>query len=133
MGLLLLSTRTLGGGLHRGESVEVSLCEGASLPGLLVYLWFGVLSETGSILPPQLQRGGWKRENQRRSQFSKPREPMKKARGSAHPRLPTLLPLPHPWIRWPPGASVPSCSPEGGEPASPGPGPLGPTGPAGLR
>lgn len=33
-------------------------------------------------------------------------------------------------MRWPPGASVPTCSPEGGKTCLPGPGPLSPTRPA---
>lgn len=52
--------------MTRCVCVSVSLCEGASLPGLLVYLQFELLSETGSSLPPQVQRGDWKREKPRR-------------------------------------------------------------------
>lgn len=63
--------------------------EGAILRGLWAFLWFGVVSATGSIiLSLQLQRGGWKRDQPRRGQLSKLGESVKKARGTSSPRTP---------------------------------------------
>lgn len=53
-GLLLLSAVTFEEGLTGWECVGLVLWR--SQPSWAVYLWFGVLSETGSILPSQLQR-----------------------------------------------------------------------------
>ena len=105
------------------------LCEEASLPGSLVYLWFGVLSETGKHSPSPLQRAGWKREKQRRGRLSKPGELMKKARGSAHPRLLMLLLLPHPLDEMATRSLSSPLLPESGSPASLAQGPSAPLDP----
>ena len=105
-----------------GGGVYVPLCEGASLPGLLANLQFGVLSETGNILPSQLQRGGWKRDQPRGGPALQTWESHGKSQ-RCQPTQDSPPSCPHPVLqmRWPPGPSAPSCSPGGWEPCLPWP------------
>lgn len=90
--------------------------------GQRVYLRVGFVR----VLPPQLQRGGWKGEKPTRARLSEPGEPVKEAGGASAAKPPPARPRPVLRRRRPPGALVPTCSPEGREPCPPWPGPSAP-------
>lgn len=130
LGLLLLSTMTLRRGYNwvrvfRSHSVKEPASRGSWLICRL-----GVLSETGIILPPPLQRGVARRErNKGGANSPNLGSPRKRPEGQLFQDSAPCCPYPPPCMRWPPGASVPTCSPEGGKTCLPAQGPSAPLDP----